>query len=56
MIDSLMEGATPGSSATVTQSGWSNTEVFSTYMKEHLLKYLPPRSPEEPVLVLYDGH
>jgi hypothetical protein len=56
MIDSLMEGATPGSSATVTQSGWSNTEVFSTYMKDHLLKYLPPRSPEEPVLVLYDGH
>ncbi|XP_060602824.1 uncharacterized protein LOC132755901 [Ruditapes philippinarum] len=56
MIDSLMEGATPGSSATVTQSGWSNTEIFSTNMKDHLLKYLPPRSPEAPVLVLYDGH
>lgn len=56
MIDSLLEGATPGTSGTVTPTGWSNTEVFANYMQHHLLKYLPPRSSDEPVLVLYDGH
>lgn len=56
MIDSLLDGATPGASGTVSPTGWSNTEIFSMYMKEHLLKYLPPRSPEQPVLILYDGH
>lgn len=56
MVDSLMEGVSPGASGTMSPTGWSNSEVFSSYMKDHLLKYLPPRCPEEPVLILYDGH
>ena len=56
MIDSLLDGASPGTSGTVSPTGWSSTEIFTSYMKEHLLKYLPSRSPQEPVLVLYDGH
>ncbi|XP_052798487.1 uncharacterized protein LOC128230336 [Mya arenaria] len=56
MLDDLMEGASPGAAGTVSLTGWSNTDVFEYYMKHHLLKYLPPRSPNEPVLILYDGH
>ena len=56
MIDSLLEGASPGAAGTVSETGWSNTEIFSDYMKNHLLKFLPPRSDDSPVLILYDGH
>ena len=44
MLDGLMEGATPGASRTVSDSGWSNTLIFSEYMKTHLINYLPTRS------------
>ena len=56
MMDSLLDGATPGADGTVTESGWSNSDTFTEYMKELLLKYLPPRSSSSHVLVLYDGH
>ena len=56
MTDSLMEGATPGADGTVSESGWSNTQIFSEYMQNHLIKFLPQRSDDTPVLVLYDGH
>ena len=51
MIDSLLEGASPGAAGTVSETGWSNTEIFSDYMKNHLLKFLPPRSDDSPVLI-----
>jgi hypothetical protein len=56
MIDSLLEGASPGTSGTVSDSGWSNSAIFEKYMKEHLVKYLPARDSSSYVLVLYDGH
>ena len=56
MLDGLLDGATPGASGTVTDNGWSNTEVFNKYMQEHLVKFLPQRSAESYVLVMYDGH
>ena len=56
MIDGLLDGATPGANGTVSDSGWSNSHIFSEYMKSHLIKYLPARSEDSPVLVLYDGH
>ena len=40
----------------LTDNGWSNTEVFNKYMQEHLVKFLPQRSAESYVLVMYDGH
>lgn len=55
MVDGLMDGCSPGSRGTVSATGWSNTEIFSQYMKEHLSTYLPSREKEH-VLVLYDGH
>ena len=42
MIDLLLEGASPREAGTVSETGWSNTEIFSDYMKNHLLSsYLP---------------
>jgi hypothetical protein len=56
MLESLLDGASPGATGTVTEPGWSNSETFEEYMKEHLLKYLPARDSDNFVLVLYDGH
>ena len=56
MQEGLLEGAFAGASGTMSESGWSNTEIFSQYMQEHLIKYLPERSEDSYVLVLYDGH
>lgn len=35
--------------------GWSNSEVFETYLKEHFQKVVDA-SPDQPVLLLFDGH
>ena len=56
MQEGLLEGASAGVSGTMSESGWSNTEIFSRYMQEHLIKYLPARSENSYALVLYDGH
>jgi hypothetical protein len=56
MQPALLDGATPGASGTVSESGWSNTEIFSTYMKDHLAPLLPARDQGNYVLVMYDGH
>jgi hypothetical protein len=50
----LLEGASAGADGCVTESGWSNSEVFE-YIKTHLMKYLPATDDED-ILVLYDGH
>ena len=55
MLDSLMEGATPGATGTVSETGWSNTEIFEDYKKNHLINYIPSRDSDY-VLILYDGH
>ncbi|XP_053385176.1 uncharacterized protein LOC128550335 [Mercenaria mercenaria] len=56
MRPDLLEGGSAGTDGTVTESGWSNSTVFRRYIEHHLIKYLPERSVEDPVLVLYDGH
>ena len=56
MMGSLLDGASPGADGTVSATGWSNSEIFSAFMKDHLIKFLPSRDPDNPVLVLYDGH
>ena len=55
MLPDLMEGKIYGADGTVTQSGWSNTDVFRTYLQHHLLKYAQGRDESQPILVLYDG-
>ncbi|MCG7892797.1 MAG: hypothetical protein N0C80_21395, partial [Candidatus Thiodiazotropha endolucinida] len=52
------EGAMPGCDGTVSQTGtgYSNTEIFTNYVKHHFLKYVPGRDNHQPILLLYDGH
>jgi hypothetical protein len=54
MVAGLKDGASAGADGTVSESGWSNTEIFAGYMQNHLIKYLPSR--DDNIQVLYDGH
>lgn len=56
MRTELMEGATPGAYGTVSDSGWSNGEIFRKYLQEHFLSFTQGRDPLQPILLLYDGH
>ena len=56
MLPDRMEGKLYGADSTVTQFGWSNTDVFRTYLQHHFLKYVQGRDESQPILVLYDGH
>ena len=56
MRQELLENKSTGADGDVSESGWSNTEIFHKYMENHLLKYIPHRTSAVPVLVLFDGH
>jgi hypothetical protein len=56
MLPELMNGAIPGCDGTVSDTGYSNTHIFTSYVKEHFLKYVQSRDSSQPVLLLYDGH
>jgi hypothetical protein len=34
----------------------TQTHIFTSYVKEHFLKYVQSRDSSQPVLLLYDGH
>ena len=53
--DNVLANATPGTAATTSKSGWSNSDVFRTFLKDHFVKYAKPTA-AEPVLLIYDGH
>ena len=55
LVPELLNGKTVGTDATMTTSGWSNSDVFRTYMKDYFLKYVQGREAQY-ILVLYDGH
>jgi hypothetical protein len=52
MRSELLEGATPGASGTVSETGWSNSTVFRKYLEEHFMKYVQGRDPSEPLVRL----
>ncbi|XP_046582152.1 uncharacterized protein LOC124289604 [Haliotis rubra] len=52
----ILSECTPGTNATTSDSGWSNMEIFSTYLNDHFLKYAQRSDPSQPILLLYDGH
>ena len=56
LLPELLNGATPGYTGTMSDTGYSNTEIFSSYIKEHLIKYFQSRDHEQSILLLYDGH
>jgi hypothetical protein len=45
-----------GCDGTVSDTGYSNTDIFTSYVKEHFLKYVQSHDSSQPVLLLYDGH
>lgn len=51
----LLEGGSPGASATVSETGWSNSTIFREYLETHFLKFVPGRE-DQKVLLLVDGH
>lgn len=51
----LLAGATPGTNGTMTDSGWSNGQVFREYLEQHFIKFLPGGT-SEPTLLILDGH
>ena len=56
MNSALLSECTPGADGTVSESGWSNSEIFKKYLQNHVIKYFPERSESFPVVLFYDGH
>ena len=58
MIPELLKGATTGYDGCVSTSGkgYSNTDIFSQYVKSHFLKYVQRRDPKQYIILIYDGH
>ena len=52
-----MKGATPGAKGVMSDSGWSNSIIFRTYLEDDFLPHLRRENDDEqPILRLYDGH
>ena len=56
LVPELLQGQSPGADGVMTQSGWSNAEVFERYMKSHFLTFCQGRNETDTILVLNDGH
>jgi hypothetical protein len=53
----LMKGATFGSKGVMSETGWSNGQIFKEYLKDHFLPYARPCAlDKQPILLIYDGH
>ncbi|XP_053374341.1 uncharacterized protein LOC128546943 [Mercenaria mercenaria] len=53
----LMKGATAGAKGVLSESGWSNGEIFQDYLKTHFIPYVrPTQASSQPILLIYDGH
>ncbi|CAC5407979.1 EEA1 [Mytilus coruscus] len=50
MLTELLSGGMPGTDGRVSDSGWSNTELFLRYMQEHFIKYVPSCNADNPIL------
>ncbi|KAH3693966.1 hypothetical protein DPMN_081405 [Dreissena polymorpha] len=51
-----MKGATPGARATMSDSGWSTTDVFNDYLEHYFLQYAARTNENQLILLLLDGH
>lgn len=52
MMPELMKNASPGANCAMSETGWSNSEIFRKYLKEHFLKFIPRREPDAHLLLL----
>ncbi|KAH3852049.1 hypothetical protein DPMN_094544 [Dreissena polymorpha] len=51
-----MKRASPGADSSMSNSGWSNAEIFRKYLTDQLMKFLPARNDNQHLLLLLDGH
>ena len=54
MRSDLLEGTSPGADGDVSETGWSNGQVFRKYIQNNFIKYIP--RDDRYVLLLMDGH
>ncbi|CAC5396820.1 unnamed protein product [Mytilus coruscus] len=52
----LLDGTPPGSDGQCSKTGWSNSDIFKTYLENHFLKYISHDISATPLLILFDGH
>ena len=52
----LLDGTPAGSDGQCSQTGWSNSDTFKTYLEKHFLKYAKDVNTGNPTLILFDGH
>lgn len=53
----LMKGATAGAKGALSDSGWSNGEIFQEYLRTHFIPHVRPApNSSQPILLIYDGH
>ncbi|XP_071095494.1 uncharacterized protein [Haliotis cracherodii] len=55
MRDYLLDGSTVGTCGTVSETGWSNTDIFQRWLTGHFVKYAKVGG-DKKTLLLYDGH
>ena len=56
-LDTLRAGALPGTKIEMSDSGWSNANLFQKFIEEHFTPYVNARRKTgEHVLLIYDGH
>ena len=53
--DDLKKSASPGTVIRMSDTGWSNGQLFMNYLRTHFLKYVTPPK-DKKVQLLYDGH
>ncbi|KAJ8310927.1 hypothetical protein KUTeg_012792 [Tegillarca granosa] len=56
MRQELLDGCSEGTGGTVSESGWSNSDIFQHYLDIHFPTYIQKRDENQPILLLYDGH
>lgn len=56
MRPELLNGASPGTSATVSETGWSNGVIFREYLENHFLKFVPRSDNQKVLLLLHRSH
>ncbi|XP_046378017.2 MFS-type transporter clz9-like [Haliotis rufescens] len=55
MRDDLLDGSTVGTFGTVSETGWSSTDIFQRWLTGHFMKYAKVGGNKK-TLLLYDGH
>jgi len=53
----ITKGACTGAAGTLSETGWSNGEVFRHYLEHHFLPFARPTpGSNQPILLIYDSH